>query len=304
MLIAAAVIAIPALVFVLWPLVRRGGATTAFLPLPADAREQLLERKRAAMRTLRELQFEHDSGHVSDTDYAELRARYESEAAAVLIDLDRLGPVPARAPMLAAAVTGRGWRHPVAIGAGAVALVVFGVTLGVGIVRYTEPDPMAGVPAAGSRPLASLTPGSEATPGSDAPSAANAPRGPVTPDMLAGMLRAARASLFDGRYSEAIAAYQAVLKRDPKNVDAITHLGLIVAIGGHADSALETFERALAIDPDYPPALLYRGQVLLESRKDTAGAIKSWEQFLKVSPPSEDRDRVARMISEARSSSR
>jgi tetratricopeptide (TPR) repeat protein len=302
--IAAAIIAIPALAFVLWPLVYRGGASAPFLPLPADAREQLLERKRAALRTLRELQFEHDSGHVSDADYAELRARYESEAAAVLIDLDRLGPAPARPPMPAAPAGGRGWRHPVAIGATAVALLVFGITLGVGIVRYTEPDPMAGVPSTGSRPLASLTPGTEAPPGRDVPSAANAPRGPVTPDMLAGMLHAARASLFDGRYSEAIAAYQAVLKRDPKNVDAITHLGLIVAIGGHADSALETFERALAIDPNYPPALLYRGQVLLESRKDTAGAIKSWEQFVKVSPPSEDRDRVARMISEARSSSR
>src|SRR5256886_13264130 len=70
------------------------------------------------------------------------------------------------------------------------------------------------------------------------------------------MLQAARASLFEGRYGEAIAAYQAVLKRDPKNVDALTHLGLIVAIGGHADTALETLDRALAIDPTYPPALL------------------------------------------------
>lgn len=306
-LLAALAIGVPALVFTLWPLLRRGGATTAFLPLPADGREQLLERKRAALRTLRELQFEHDSGHVSDADYADLRARYEGEAAAILTDLDRLGPPSPSAPVapMAAAPAGRrGWRHPLAIGAAAVALVVFGVTLGVGIVRYTEPDPMAGVPAAGSRPLASLTPGAADAPGSAVPSAANAPRGPVTPEMLAGMLRAARASLFDGRYSEAIAAYQAVLKRDPKNVDAITHLGLLVAIGGHADSALETFERALAIDPDYPPALLYRGQVLLESKKDTAAAIKSWEQFLRVTPPGEDRDRVSRMIAEARSSSR
>lgn len=302
-LLAALAIGVPALVFVLWPLLRRGGATTAFLPLPADGREQLLERKRAALRTLRELQFEHDSGHVSDADYADLRARYEGEAAAILTDLDRLGPAPAVAPVAAAPAGRRGWRHPLAIGAAAVALVVFGVTLGVGIVRYTEPDPMAGVPAAGSRPLASLTPGAAEAPGGDAPSAANAPRGPVTPEILAGMLRAARESLFDGRYSEAIAAYQAVLKRDPKNVDAITHLGQIVAIGGHADSALETFERALAIDPNYPPALLYRGEVLLESRKDTAGAIKSWEQFVKVTPPGEDRDRVSRMISEARRSS-
>ena len=300
-LLSALAIGIPALVFVLWPLLRRGGATPAFLPLPADGREQLLERKRAALRTLRELQFEHDSGHVSDTDYADLRARYEAETAAVLTDLDRLGPAPARAPVApgaAAPANRRGWRHPLAIGAAAVALVVFGVTLGVGIVRYTEPDPMAGVPAVGSRPLASPTPGT--MDGGEAPSAANAPRGPVTPEMLAGMLRAARASLFDGRYNEAIAAYQAVVKRDPKNVDAITHLGLIVAIGGHADSALETFERALAIDPNYPPALLYRGQVLLESKKDTAGAIKSWEQFVKVTPPGEDRDRVSRMLAEAR----
>jgi len=32
--------------------------------------------------------------------------------------------------------------------------------------------------------------------------------------MLQGMLSAARTSLFAGRYGEAIAAYQAILKRD------------------------------------------------------------------------------------------
>jgi cytochrome c-type biogenesis protein CcmH/NrfG len=118
--------------------------------------------------------------------------------------------------------------------------------------------------------------------------------------MLQGMLQAARGSLFEGRYSEAIAAYQAVLKRDPKNVDAMTHLGLIVALGGHVDQALETIDRALAIDPAYPPALLYRGQILLESRRDPQAAIASWERFVAVVPPGEDRDRVARMIEEAK----
>src|SRR5256885_9421705 len=108
------------------------------------------------------------------------------------------------------------------------------------------------------------------------------------PAVLQGMLRPARASLSDGRYGEAIAAYQAVLKRDPKNVDALTHLGLIVALGGHADTALETFERALAIDPKYPPALLYRGQVLYESKKDTAGALPSSAKIVAVVPPGVD----------------
>jgi len=118
--------------------------------------------------------------------------------------------------------------------------------------------------------------------------------------MMAGMLQAARSALLAGRYGEAISAYQAILKRDPRNVDALTHLGLIVAIGGHADSALETFDRALAIDPDYAPALLYRGQVLYEAKRDTAGAIKAWERFLRVAPPGEDRERVQRLIAEAR----
>jgi cytochrome c-type biogenesis protein CcmH/NrfG len=119
--------------------------------------------------------------------------------------------------------------------------------------------------------------------------------------MLQGMLEAARASLFEGRYGEAIAAYQAILKRDPKNVDAMTHLALIVAIGGHADAALETFDKALAIDPNYAPALLYRGQVLYEAKQDVAGAVRSWEKFLAIAPPGEDRDRVTKMIADAKS---
>ena len=115
------------------------------------------------------------------------------------------------------------------------------------------------------------------------------------------MLQAARASLFAGRYGEAIAAYQAVLKRDPKNVDALAHMGLIVAIGGHADTALQTFDQALAIDPNYPPALLYRGQVLDEVKHDVPGAIRSWEKFMAVVPEGEERERVARMIADAKS---
>jgi tetratricopeptide (TPR) repeat protein len=114
------------------------------------------------------------------------------------------------------------------------------------------------------------------------------------------MLRAARESLTQGRYPEAIAAYQAILKRDARNVDAMTHLGLIVAVGGHADAALETFRKALEIDPNYAPAYLYQGQVLYETKQDWAGAVRAWERFLALSPTGEDRDRVAGLLQEAR----
>ena len=295
-LVVVLVIGIPALAFALWPLWSRRGAT--ILPLPPDLREQLLEQKRQAVRSLRELSFEHEAGHISDDDYADLRARYEGETAAVLTELDHLGPAPAVPPRPAPAARRGAWRHPLAIGTAAAALLVFGIGIGAGIVRYTTPEPPSPGPMPGSRPLAPM----EATPPSadgGPPTAGGAPRA-VTPEMLQGMLQAARTSLFEGRYGEAIAAYQAILKRDPKNVDAMTHLGLIVAIGGHADSALETLDKALSLDPNYQPALLYRGQVLYESKQDSAGAIKSWEKLLALTSPGEDRDRVTKMIADAK----
>jgi tetratricopeptide (TPR) repeat protein len=294
-LVAAIVIGLPALAFTLWPL--RRGSRRALLSLPPDEREGWLEAKTAALRALRELAFEHDAGHISDADYAELCARYEGEAAAAITALDRLGPAPAppAAPAAAVATPARGWRHPAALAASGVALLAFGVILGVGIIRYSEPDraPMA-APVV-TPPMAAAPP--------DASAGGGAPR-VIPPEVLRGMLQAARGSLAEGRYSEAIAAYQAVLKRDPKNVDAMTHLGLIVAIGGHADSALETFDKALTIDPNYPPALLYQGQVLYEAKKDVPGAVRAWERFVKVAPSAEDRQRVEKLIAEAKASSR
>lgn len=297
-LVAVIVIGLPAVAFTLWPLVGRRGRTRGLLPLPPDRRQELEEEKRAALAALRELGFEHASGHIGDDDYAGLRARYESEAARVLTELDRLGPTePARPPVHAGGPARRSaWRHPAALGAAGVLLLAFGIVLGAGIARHTEPDQAVSVAMPGSRPLATLGPEPSLGPGAPGGGAAR----PPTPEMLQGMLGAARQSLFAGRYGEAIAAYQAILKRDPKNVDAMTHLGLIVAIGGHADTALETFDKALAIDPSYPPALLYRGQVLFEAKQDTAGAIKAWEKFLAVSPPGEDRERVAKLIQDAR----
>lgn len=329
-IIVVLALGLPALAFALWPLRRSQGTTAALLPLPPDARERLEEDKRAALRTLRELEFEHGAGHVSDADYADLRARYESETAAILSELDRLGtPRPkAAAPEVAAAAPAAprsGWRHPAAIAAAAVALVTFGVGLGVGIVRYTEPDPNAGGPmggggggpmgggpmAGGGGPMAGgggPMAGGGGPMAMEAPSAANAPKGPLTPQVLQGMLAAARSALFAGQYSQAMQAYGAVLKRDPDNVDALTHMGLIAAIAGQGnehgpemiDRALSLFDRALAKDPNYAPALLYRGQVLYEVKKDTPGAIKSWEKFLAVTPEGEDRARVQKMIAEAR----
>ena len=297
---------VPALALVLWPLLRGTGAESATAPEgPRDDRRLELEEEKVALyRALRELQFDHDAGHLSDADHDGLRERYETRAAALLTELDALGPAPAPrepvAPAPAPALAATPWtRQPAAMAAGAVLLVVFGVVIGINASRFTEPDqtvtpPGARLPVPGAGPDAG---GSPVGP----PNVRLEPGKPIPPEMLAGMLQAARQSLFDGNYSQAIAAYQAVLKRDAKNVDALTHMGLIVAIGGHADVALETIDKALAIDPRYPPAYLYRGQVLFEQKQDYAGAVKAWESFLKLVPKGEDHDRVVAMLQDAKS---
>ena len=290
--IAIAAIALPALAIVLWPLLRGGsGGTTTSSAAPPDRRIELSEEKDSAYRALKELAFDHEAGSLSDDDFQTLRDRYEGRAADLLTKLDALGGIPAPPAAERAMPAPRAWtRSPAAITAGAMALLALGIALGVGVTRYSAPDPTA-VPPASSMP-GPLLPG--------APGTGAAAGQPISPETMVRMLQAARESLNAGRYPDAIAAYQAVLKRDGNNVDAMTHLGAIVAMGGHADAALETFDKALKIDPKYAPALLYKGQVLYEVKKDYAGAIKAWERFVSLVPEGEDRRRIAVLLEEAR----
>ena len=297
--IAITAIALPALAIVLWPLFRGGsGGITASSAAPPDRRIELSEEKDSAYRALKELAFDHEAGSLSDDDFQTLRNRYEGRAAELLTKLDALGGLPA--PPVAASTTRppHPWtRSPAAIAVGGMALLGLGVALGVGVSRYSAPDPTA-VGAGAGIPGPALTDPGLLMPG--APGTEAAAGRPIPPEIMARMLQAARESLNAGRYPEAIAAYQAVLKRDGTNVDAMTHLALIVAMGGHADAALETFDKALKIDPKYTPALMYKGQVLYEVKQDYAGAIKAWERFVTLMPPGEDRQRIALLIEEAR----
>jgi tetratricopeptide (TPR) repeat protein len=303
-ILAIASLALPALAFVLWPLVKRdaGLEGSPAAPPPDDRRDELSEEKRAVYRALRELEFDQQAGHLSDEDYAALRDRYEAHAAQILKELDLLEAAhprrdrPAPVPVGRAAEP-RAWtRHPLTLSAGAVILLGFGLALGLGVARYTEPDRTV-IPPGSRLPVPIDLPD---MPGMQAGRSGGDAARPIPPEMLRGMLEAARQSLSAGRYQEAIAAYQAVLKRDARNVDALTHLALIVAIGGHTDTALESLAKALAVDPTYAPAHLYRGQILYEVKQDYRGAIDAWEKFLTLAPPGEDHARVARLIQEAK----
>ena len=298
--IAIATIALPALAIVLWPLLRgRAGRMAATADAAPDRRLELVEEKAATYRALKELNFDHETGSLSDDDFQALHDRYEGRAAELITALDALGEAAPRPAAERPAPAPRSWtRSPAAMVAGGVALLVLDVALGAGVSRYTQPDETM-IPPGSRIPVPALPDPGPLLPG--APGTGAASMRPIPPEMLARMLQAARQSLFEGRYQEAIAAYQAVLKRDAKNVDAMTHLALIVAMGGHADAALETFDKALTFDPKYGPALLYKGQVLYEAKQDYPGAVKAWERYLALGPNGEDRQRVTALIQEAKS---
>jgi tetratricopeptide (TPR) repeat protein len=300
--VAALVLAVPAALFALWPLLARREEPPG--TAPDDERAALEADKVAALRVLRELDFEHQAGHMAEADYAELRARYEGRASRILTRLDALAP-PSPAGRPAAAAPRTPWtRQPVALGIAGVGLLAFGVVVGVLVTRFTAPappetmDPMGPAAAAPGR-VGPLGPAAGAPEAAEAPGAGGASQ-PLPAPVLEGMLRAAHASLDAGHYQEAITAYKAVLKREPTNVDAITHLGVILARAGHADAALEAFDRALAIDPDYIHALWDKAGLLYDQKQDYAGAVAVWERFVRLAPAGPDRDQASVRIREAR----
>lgn len=304
-LAAILVLVLPALGLVLYPLFRTrlAGRGEVALPVEPDRGLELREEKAGIYRAIKELEFDHEIGHVSEDDYRASRDRYEARAAQIVIALDALPPAPVdapadgRGPVPDARATPRSWwRHPAALGGGACLLLALGVVIGIGAGRSkvsAPPPSRAGLPAAMQK----------GAPPPGAPALAR-PGDPPPAGTLGGMLQAARQSLNQGRYQEAIAGYQAVLKRDARNADALTHLGIIVAIGGHADAAIENFDKALSTSPDFPPAYFYRGQVLYHAKHDYAGAVRDWERFLALVPRGEEHDRVVGFIKEARDKQR
>jgi len=292
-------LAVPALAFAAWPFLVRRGGQAGLIPAPADDERAGLENEKViALRALRELELDRVAGHVDDEDYRDLHSRYEGDAVAVLRRLDALGPVarPSRGvPSPTPAVATPWTRQPAVLGAMGVALLVFGVVLGLLVSRYSTPAPPE-LDMTTARPMApsAMAPGFSGGGGGGG----GAPR-PLPKEMLEGMLQAAHASLDAGRYQEAIAAYTAVLRREPRNVDAITHLGVILALAGHHADALEAFDRALAIDPNYSHALWDKAGVQ-EARQDHAGAVATLERFVRVAPAGPDRERAQERLRDAK----
>lgn len=99
-----------------------------------------------------------------------------------------------------------------------------------------------------------------------------------------------------GQPKEAIEAYTQYLAIKPDNADVRTDMGIMYRALGNFDRAIEEFKRAAQSDPKHINSLYNIGIVLLHDKQDIKGAIKAWEEYLKVDSKSEKAQRVRSQI--------
>ena len=95
---------------------------------------------------------------------------------------------------------------------------------------------------------------------------------------------------------EAIEAYSRYLTIKPDNPDVRTDRGIMYRKLGQVDKAVEEFRKAAQSDPKHANSRYNIGIVLLHDKKDIKGAIKAWEEYLKVDPNSEKAQRIKTQI--------
>jgi tetratricopeptide (TPR) repeat protein len=187
-------------------------STTTHRSLDPDALAALEEERRFLLRSLDDLEREHDAGDVDDVDYETLKDDYTARAARTIRSIE------SHHARLAQALAPRNWRRLLITVA---AVGVFALLAGVVVAQ-----------AAGRR-------GTGDTINGDVRS--------TTRSRLDEALQLASRQ----QYDEAIAVYDDVLADQPDNVEAMTYKGWIQLQSGDGQGVVTLIDAA-ELDPDYP----------------------------------------------------
>ncbi|HEY5663478.1 MAG TPA: hypothetical protein VIS05_05525 [Ilumatobacter sp.] len=232
-------------------------------PVGPDRLAALEEERRFLLRSLADLEREHDAGDVDEIDYHELRDTYTARAAAVLRVIDGgRSALPARRPV--------SWRRRIA---GAVALLA-----AIGLVWW--------VLAVSS---AQRLPGQQLT-GLD-------PRDET--QVLMSQARSIQAT----DPAAAAALYDQVLVRRPDDVEALTYRGWTLALAsiGQSDQAViddllgrasRSLVAAIEADPTYPDPFCFLGIVQYRFYGQAELALTLLDGCLAAGPPADVRGLV------------
>jgi tetratricopeptide (TPR) repeat protein len=267
---------------VAWPLLRQQRPAAVPPEAPPDPRRDLVLQKTELYAQIRDLDFDYAAGSIAETDYRATRAKLEAAAAEALEALETLGappppPVavgPGQAP--APAPRAGGLRLALLLGG----VLALGLALGYFLATSVGPRGPDGSPTGtvGGLGMRGPVPGAAATP-----------------------LDEARALVERGEVGKALEIYRAVLGQDPRNVEAITQLGVILARARSFDEAHLAFDRALSIEPNAPLPLWEKGLAYFQAGRPRDG-VRVWERLIAAAPTDERAAMARQMIARVRES--
>jgi cytochrome c-type biogenesis protein CcmH len=254
-------------------------------PEDSSARASLLRQRAKLQDELAELDFDFQSGKLSESDHTALKQEIDRRVAVVS---QQLRALPAEPPSKRTPRETMAHKKGTTVGAersrfrrwqlvsGAVFLVVFGLTLGVVLTQSLRPR--------------------------------LSENDTVTGDFLTGTRSsnsAVRTALAEGKtafahreFPKAIEAFKKALAADPDNPEAHAYMGYILLQAGHGDGALMAFDKALSGAPNFPMALWGKGMVLYRDKQDVAAAREIFEKLLSLVPPGEERNEITKVLAE------
>lgn len=231
-----------------------------------DELAHLEEQRDFLLRSLRDLEREREAGDIDDVDYRTLHEDYTARAAAVLRAIEE-----GRARYDAAVASPERRRRRVRATAATVVAALAVAAIAGALVARSSGERVKGQEVSGGGPS----------------------------NAVAKQL--ARAHQLDGQAKvlDAIKAYDAVLKLDPQNLEALTYRGWLVgrfALDANqpaiVDRAFSSLDQAEAIDVTYGPAHCFRGILLFRLRQDAKAAVPELQSCMAANPGPEVRPLV------------
>ncbi len=101
----------------------------------------------------------------------------------------------------------------------------------------------------------------------------------INPTNMGLQQACARALIAAGRYSDAYAQYQKMLVIFPRDSDALVNYGILAAKLGHPEEAIESWQKAVDMNPEEAHAQLYLASAY-EERGEVASAARHWNAFV------------------------
>jgi cytochrome c-type biogenesis protein CcmH/NrfG len=254
-------------------------------PGPSGAREQLEAERDFLLRSLDDLEAEHDAGGIDDESYETLRDDYTARAAAVIRSL-RDG-VAAPAP----AAPRTSWKRRAIVLGGIVVFVVGAAVALAAALGARLPGQTASGNSQAQTPttIAGSTNAQLIQRLEDA--IAKNPNDVQTRMLLAPRLEST------GDLAGALQQYDAVMKIQPDDAQAEAQAGRLIyltaeqSVKSHPDAAAQLvaqararLDHAIALDPKYPDAYYFHAIVLANEYGDFKGAQSDLQEYIVLAP--------------------